>query len=45
VQAVGEDELALGVGVEDLDRLAVRRPDEVVGLDAALPDHVPVARS
>ena len=40
VQAVGQDEPALGVGVVDLDRLAVGRGDDVVGLEGRHADHV-----
>ena len=40
VQAVRQHQPALGVGVVDLDRLAVRGPDDVIGLEGGLADHV-----
>ena len=39
-EGVGEDEAALGVGVVDLDRLAVHRGDDVAGLHRASARHV-----
>ena len=39
-QGVGQDQPALGVGVVDLDGLAVHRGDDVAGLDRAAARHV-----
>ncbi len=39
-QGVGEDQAPLGVGVEDLDGLAVHRFDDVAGLERVGPRHI-----